>query len=455
LDLLRSAKGILKTDELTIDNVVFKLHYRVTVAILIGSSLIGVAKQYFGDPINCQTASGVNSKVLDDYCWIHSTFHIRNEYQGNVGCIVDPELVLAQQSYSGMSLYYDAAPRLPPSPSSPLTSSTPDTSFYQWVPFVLVLQAALFYIPRKIWKTCEGGLIASFGRDAKRLVILKGDFESGEEKGGGQMKEEIARKYSAYFQSILHHNNGYFLTFLVCEVLNLIIVVGNIYLTDFFLGGRFMKYGSQVLKYLSHDQVARSDLPNPMCTVFPTVTSCTFHSVGTAAGEQKFNSLCILSLNIVNEKVFLFLWFWFFGLTILTGMHLVFRLTCITIPPLRSMLLLGRARAFTHSDLATCRQVLGHCYLGDWFVLYQLCKNSNSYFFRYLLRSLEKSFNAKVKARQHSASRGGSYAKYGADELGRRSTTNGHNMEEPGRLRRKLVKGEGEEEDGAYPDLEP
>ena len=27
----------------------------------------------------------------------------------------------------------------------------------------LLYQAALFYIPRKIWKTCEGGLIASFG----------------------------------------------------------------------------------------------------------------------------------------------------------------------------------------------------------------------------------------------------------------------------------------------------
>ena len=54
LDLLHSAKGILKTDDLTIDNVVFKLHYRVTVALLIGSSLVGVAKQYFGDPINCQ-----------------------------------------------------------------------------------------------------------------------------------------------------------------------------------------------------------------------------------------------------------------------------------------------------------------------------------------------------------------------------------------------------------------
>ena len=49
------------------------------------------------------------------------------------------------------------------------------------------------------------------GRDAKRLVILKGDFESGEEKGG-YMKEDIAKKYCAYFQSIMHHNNGYFIT---------------------------------------------------------------------------------------------------------------------------------------------------------------------------------------------------------------------------------------------------
>ena len=81
LSLFTSAKSLLKIDDLTIDNIVFKLHYRVSVALLLGSSLIGVAKQYFGDPINCQTSSGISSKVLDDYCWIHSTFHVRNEYQ--------------------------------------------------------------------------------------------------------------------------------------------------------------------------------------------------------------------------------------------------------------------------------------------------------------------------------------------------------------------------------------
>ena len=34
-----------------------RMHYRVTVLILLTSSGIGVAKQYFGDPINCQVSN--------------------------------------------------------------------------------------------------------------------------------------------------------------------------------------------------------------------------------------------------------------------------------------------------------------------------------------------------------------------------------------------------------------
>merc|ERR1712106_381609 len=192
-----------------------------------------------------------------------------------------------------------------------------------------------------------------------------------------------------------------------CEILNLVVDVANIYLTDFFLGGRFMKYGTQVMKYLTYDQFSRTEMPNPMCTVFPTVTSCTFHSVGTAAGEQKFNSLCVLSLNIINEKVYLLLWFWLFSLTILTCIHLIFRLAIIIIHPLRYILIIIKTRGFTNSDLNTCKNVLEHCYLGDWFVLYQLSKNSNTYFFRYLLRHLEKSFVSQAKS-----NRGGSFPKY-------------------------------------------
>ena len=91
-----------------------------------------------------KTASGVNSKVLDDYCWIHSTFHIRTEFQGNVACIVDPQLVYDKSYYTGSSLYYEPLSStssmsiLPPTKFT--NNSTPDTSFYQWVPLFLVLQ---------------------------------------------------------------------------------------------------------------------------------------------------------------------------------------------------------------------------------------------------------------------------------------------------------------------------
>ncbi len=111
-------------------------------------------------------------------------------------------------------------------------------------------------------------------------------------------------------------------------------------------------------------------------------SSCTFHSVGTAAGEQKFNSLCVLSLNIINEKIYLFLWFWFYSLTLITGCHLVFRIFVLIMPCSRSFLLLLRARLFRPSDLRTVRRILSRCYLGDWWVLYQIGRNSNTHFFR-------------------------------------------------------------------------
>ena len=47
------------------------------------------------------------------------------------------------------------------------------------------------------------------GKDAKTIVILKGDSEN-QVKKGSVLKEDVARKYASYFQSILHHNNGYF-----------------------------------------------------------------------------------------------------------------------------------------------------------------------------------------------------------------------------------------------------
>ena len=62
----------------------------------------------------------------------------------------------------------------------------------------------------------------------------------------------------------------------------------------------------------------------------------------------------------------------------------------------RVAVLVTRVRAFSGADLWAAKRVMEHCYLGDWFVLYQLSKNSNSHFFRYLLRHMDRSLNCQV-----------------------------------------------------------
>jgi hypothetical protein len=59
LEVFSSVRYYLSPEEISIDNWIFKLHYKFSTAIWLGSSAIGVAKQYFGDPINCQVFTNV------------------------------------------------------------------------------------------------------------------------------------------------------------------------------------------------------------------------------------------------------------------------------------------------------------------------------------------------------------------------------------------------------------
>ena len=51
----------------------------------------------------------------------------------------------------------------------------PDTSYYQWVTFMFCIQAALFYLPYRIWTALEGGVLASFGTEGKTPVMISED----------------------------------------------------------------------------------------------------------------------------------------------------------------------------------------------------------------------------------------------------------------------------------------
>ena len=373
-ELVGSIAKYLNVKETNIDNLVFKLFYKFTFILFFASSVLLHLTQFFGDPINC-SFSGKTSNFADDYCWIHGSPVFSYEYandneRGTIGCIISkPEDYLSSE----------LGPKGDPEDHT--------TSYYQWVSFVLLIQAGSFVLPYKAWKMAEGGLIKSFGREGKLKVMLGDDQEHIE----GVLKTKALEKFVYYFMSTRHHNTTYFIKFVGCEFLNFVILNINFSLTNIFLNGKFETYGLDCLNYYRLSREEQKFSPNPFCSVFPTEVNCNWKDVGAAGGMQNHNGLCILSQNIINQKVYLLLWFWLVFLFLVSSLHFVFRLCTLFSHKLKCVLLELRCNSRKKSKTrSTIKEVMMQCYLGDWFLLHQLSKNVNGHFFHAFLEELEK-----------------------------------------------------------------
>lgn len=63
-----------------IENFVFKLHYQMTVTMLIAFVILVCAREYFGDHIRCISDQGVPDHVIQTYCFFMATFTIVSLY---------------------------------------------------------------------------------------------------------------------------------------------------------------------------------------------------------------------------------------------------------------------------------------------------------------------------------------------------------------------------------------
>lgn len=117
---------------------------------------------------------------------------------------------------------------------------------------------------------------------------------------------------------------------------------------DSFLGGSFFTYGTEVWNFSNMNQENRHD---PMIEIFPRVAKCTFHKFGASGTLQKIDTLCILALNILNEKIYIFLWFWLIVLAVLSGFALVYSSSIILLPSTREFILKRRFKFHTSSGV--------------------------------------------------------------------------------------------------------
>ncbi|XP_046744117.1 innexin inx3 [Diprion similis] len=336
-------------DKAIIDNMVFRAHYRVTSAILFVCCIIVTANSLIGDPINCISDPSVPSHLVNNYCWVMVTYTI-------------PESSLKP-------VHPDTAhPGVGPN-----TGDKKYHSYYQWVPFMLFFQGVLFYVPHWMWKQWEEGKVKNISEGIRGALVENKD-------------ERLVRtnRLVQYLYETLHLHNSYAAGYFFCEALNFVNVVGNIFFIDTFLGGAFLTFGTEVISFSNLDQEKRRD---PMIEVFPRVTKCDFHKFGPSGSLQKLDYLCVLALNILNEKIYIFLWFWFIILAIFSGIALLYSMAIVLLPSTREAILKKR---FKFGSSAEVNALIRKTQVGDFLLLHFLGQNIHLSIFREILDELSR-----------------------------------------------------------------
>lgn len=355
--LVSSVAGFIKVryliDKAIIDNMVFRCHYRLTSAVLFLCCVLVTANNLIGDPISCINDGAIPGHVINTYCWITYTFTLPGQHGRPVGTSV---------AHSGLGNEYN--------------QERTYHSYYQWVPFMLFFQGLLFYMPHWIWKNWEEGKMRMISDGLRGNTIIGPDERKGRQ---GRLVR--------YLYESLNTHNSYSFGYFICEALNFINVVGNIFFVDKFLGGAFLTYGSDVLKFSDMDQENRSD---PMIEIFPRVTKCTFHKYGASGSIQKHDALCVLALNILNEKIYIFLWFWFILLSILSGLAILYSAAIVMMPTTREAALKRRFRSATANQI---ENLVSRIQIGDFLMIHLLGQNINVTSYGEVLSSLMNHLN--------------------------------------------------------------
>lgn len=386
---LVSLKSLIKNKSYHIDLPFFRLHYQATVCLLLAFCLMLTAKVLFGDTIDCEHRNEIRNNFLDNMCYsigTYTRFRFKTERETslldssipNVTVKVDPQ---SRYLYPGI-MFGD------PSENDPKIKVMWHT-YYQYVPVILFVQSVLFYAPHYLWKVWENGVISSI---CKRLHDNR--FAP---------SEYLDSNYElVYFlQNCFKLNRSLVYKYFFCHVLCLLNLIVQIIALNVILNYQFITYGYKAFKFFFFDddtyglklaqegtgfRTRERNLNSPMNFVFPKVTSCILEKGSVAGGQpNKLDLLCVLPLNILHDKFFLIVWFWFAILTVLTILQIIYDSMYTALPFFRKHLFTKRygANLWDSDDRRSSP-------LPEIFLLDLIGHNTDKFTFSALLRKLDK-----------------------------------------------------------------
>ena len=274
-----------------------RLNCQHTTFILVIFAILVTTKNYVGDPISCWCPAHFTESHIEytnNICWVTNTYYL--PFDEDIPPVGHPRHRIG---------------------------------YYQWVGLILIGQAVLFYLPRIVWYLFnkKSGIAVSTVTDAAVECQRKTDADGREKaincviKHLNRYLSEITRKHllSNYCKGLWWYLYGNYIIilYLVVKLLYIINVVGQLFLLNIFLETDYNLYGFHVVKRLIDGEDWRTS------NRFPRVTLCDFE-LRIVGNVNRYTVQCALPVNLFNEKIYIFLWFWFVAVALVTSVSFIF-----------------------------------------------------------------------------------------------------------------------------------
>ncbi|XP_023933040.1 innexin unc-9-like [Lingula anatina] len=370
-----------------------RVNHRYTAMILmLSAALVLIVTYIVSDPVSCwvpATFTHEHAVYANRYCWVKNTYFLPFEER-----IPSAELPRAHIGY------------------------------YQWVPHILLFQAVLFCIPGYLWRF----LSKTTGIDIhmiaqtlntqecldplKRNAVIKpialhlaGCFssrkrrtnstclmtpseyhlescDSTETESFSRQRIQSTEKPNKCQACMVQHGlclgkkHGTYLVpiFFLCKMLFLGNSVGQLFLLNYFLGTTYSVYGFNVIS----DLIDGKDWSET--GRFPRVTLCDFKIRQLGGNIHRHTVQCVLYANLLNENLFIFIWFWLVFVSFVNVFGILLSLSVVF--PRERLRFITRKLKFSKKIDVTDKRDLStfvHKYLSldGVFVLMLIGRNSN------------------------------------------------------------------------------
>lgn len=279
------------------NDLIDRLNYQYTAMLVALGAITLAATQYVGKPIQCWVPAqftGAWEKYAETYCFIKGSYFLPDDEHPNEDFIERDNAVIG---------------------------------YYQWVPLMLALQAFLFYAPCLIWKAlnCSTGInvkdVLENTAKVKKNVTVK-ERENQVFKAAVHLQEALELQRELKSEAGVYskmRKSGFYLSsvYVFTKFLYVLNIIVQFCIFSAFLGTNNAFWGWDIFTDIWSGREWN------VTGHFPRVTMCDF-TVRVLGALHRWTVQCVLMINMFTEKIYVFLWFWFILVGVLSVISLLY-----------------------------------------------------------------------------------------------------------------------------------